>query len=114
MAGKYLIKIMDDLKRRRYKISIIYLFVDNTNVAIDRIKIRVKKGGHSIPDEDVIRRFGRSKRNFWNIYREIASEWTMFYNGGGKALPVASGKGKYCEVTDEEYFDIFMEGMKNG
>lgn len=113
LSGKYLVKVINGMKSKLYKISIIYLFVDNPDVAIDRIKIRVKKGGHSIPNEDVIRRFGRSKKNFWNIYRKIVNEWTIFYNGAGKLLPVASGKDKYCEVVEEEYFGIFMGDIEN-
>lgn len=51
--------------------------------------MRVQNGGHSVPDEDVIRRFGRSRTNFWNIYKDKVDMWLLVYNGENTVFPVA-------------------------
>jgi predicted ABC-type ATPase len=71
LSGKYLKKFFSFLRKRDYSITIIFIFLETPEVCISRIKERVLKGGHFIPDKDVIRRFYRSKSNFWNIYDSV-------------------------------------------
>ena len=113
LSGRYLIDIIAHLKRERYKINIIYAFVDSPEFAIDRIKVRVKSGGHFVPDEDVIRRFYRSKNNFWNIYKNAVDEWQMFYNGESQILQVAVGERENYTIINEELFKLFMKDVKD-
>lgn len=80
--------------------------------AIDRIKIRVEKGGHFIPDKDVIRRFYRSKNNFYNIYRKLADEWSIHYNSNKKLIGVATGCKSKEEVMDEDLYKMFIKDIK--
>jgi len=114
LSGSYLIKFIDKAKKQGYKISIIYFFVDNPEVCINRIKIRVSNGGHSVPDEDVKRRYFRSKNNFWNKYKNLADDWIMFYNGIEKTIPTAFGRMNYFEIIDESLLELFNEDLKNG
>jgi len=103
------------VRRLGYKITVIYSFLDNPNMAIDRIKVRVEKGGHFIPNEDVIRRFYRSKNNFWKIYRNIANDWSIFYNGedDDRLIPVATGSMDEVNILEEEKFSLFIKDVDN-
>jgi predicted ABC-type ATPase len=67
-------------KAQGYRIEIIYLTVPSPNVALRRIAIRVRQGGHPVPRKDVIRRFGRSWKNFTTIYRDLADAWMVYDN----------------------------------
>ena len=60
-------------------------------MAINRIKERIKRGGHSVPDDDVKRRFQRSGNNFLMIYRHLVDRWVMYYNGNERLIFVAEG-----------------------
>lgn len=112
LAGKYISRVIESLKKNNYRIILNYIFVDNPEVAINRIKIRVHKGGHSILNEDVIRRFSRSKGNFWNIYKNMVDNWKLFYNGEDKFAQVAAGEGNDYTIIDDESFDLFMENLR--
>ena len=63
-----------------YRIEIIFLRLPSVRLALRRISVRVKQGGHKVPRADVIRRFHRSWNNFQNIYRLLADEWTVYDN----------------------------------
>ncbi|OGC25304.1 hypothetical protein A3J90_04280 [candidate division WOR-1 bacterium RIFOXYC2_FULL_37_10] len=110
-----LAKNLKKVRRLGYKITVIYSFLDNPNMAIDRIKVRVEKGGHFIPNEDVIRRFYRSKNNFWKIYRNIANDWSIFYNGedDDRLIPVATGSMDEVNILEEEKFSLFIKDVDN-
>jgi predicted ABC-type ATPase len=112
LAGQYLVKTIKKIKPLGYRISIIYFFVDSPEIALARIQARVKAGGHNIPKTDVLRRFYRSKANFWKLYRNLADEWTIFYNGNERLAPVATGEKANCEVIDEVLFALFKKGVK--
>jgi len=51
-------------------------------LALRRIAARVRQGGHSVPREDVVRRFDRSLEHFERIYRPLADRWSVYDNSG--------------------------------
>jgi predicted ABC-type ATPase len=85
----------------------VFIFVSAAETCIDRVKERVARGGHKVPDADVARRFTRSLRNFWHAYRDIAEEWELFYNGGKTFMRVASGQKSRFLIAEEPLFESF-------
>ena len=51
---------MDDARRRGFSGHLLYIGLEDVQIAIDRIAVRVAQGGHGIPAADVRRRFARS------------------------------------------------------
>jgi len=113
LAGKYFIRIIEKLKKRKYKITLIYIFVESCQEAINKIRLRVKKGGHSVPEEDVIRRFYRSKKNFWNIYKNLVDDWKIYFSVEESFGIVAIGSGKLYNIIDERGFKIFSKDINS-
>ncbi len=75
---------------------------------------RVQAGGHHVPTEDVVRRFYRSKRNFWHTYRNLVDRWSLYYNSTEHFQEVASGEGNQVKVLNETFFEIFERDIHNG
>lgn len=95
-----------------YKVIILYVFVDNAALCIERIKSRVQNGGHPVPDEDVVRRFTRSKANFWHKYKALADEWLLYYNGAGHITLVArQTQGEPMALFSDTLFTSFTEDL---
>ena len=55
LSGKMYIQLINNWHSQGYIIKLIYLHLPNVKIAIERVNIRVKQGGHNIL-EDVIRR----------------------------------------------------------
>jgi len=111
LSGKYLIKKIEECRCAGYRVVLLYLFLDSPEIAINRIRARVKNGGHGIPDQDVIRRFHRSRDNFWKQYKNIVDEWVLYYNGEDVLVQVAAGWAGTCHIEDEKLFESFMKGL---
>ncbi len=112
LSGNNYIKTFEEAKELGYRIILLYTFVDNTKTCIERIKVRVKNGGHPVPDEDVIRRYKRSISNFWNKYKSLADEWLLYYNGNENYVFVAQqSKGKDIEIINENLYTLFGENL---
>jgi predicted ABC-type ATPase len=111
LSGQYLKKVIEDIKAKGYAINLLYIFLDSPQTCIQRIAGRVKKGGHFIPDEDVIRRYYRSKNNFWNSYAPLSTTWQLYYNGTADSQRVAIGKSNIYDVENKALFDLFLKDM---
>ncbi|MCL2261302.1 MAG: NINE protein [Fibromonadales bacterium] len=81
-------------------------------ICIQRINNRVLKGGHDVPNADVIRRFFRSKKNFIAL-QNLVSYWELHYNGGNGFVLVAHGKESYIDVANVFLYNNF-NGDDNG
>ncbi|RAI16162.1 MAG: zeta toxin [Candidatus Melainabacteria bacterium] len=66
LSGNNIVRIIEKAKQKNYKIILIYSFLKNCAVCIERVKRRVENGGHNVPEEDIIRRYYKSIVKFWD------------------------------------------------
>ena len=114
LSGKGFARIISQLKRVGYTISIVFIFLKSAETCIARVRNRVQAGGHHVPTEDVVRRFYRSKHNFWYIYKDMVDGWHLFYNSAEHFQETAVGKGNEIKVINEHLFELFMQDIRNG
>ena len=113
LSGRGYRRLIEAAKKAGYRISISSVFVDHADTCVARVKQRVRKGGHHVPEQDVRRRFSRSIRNFWDLYRNLADEWYLAYNGASGGVDVAAGEIGAFEVQDETLFSLFGQLLKD-
>lgn len=111
LSGKTLLKSIKKFKEKGYETSIVFIFVEKPSVSIERIRERVLKGGHNVPDEDVIRRFSRSKNNFWSIYKNLVENWFLVFNSEGEFYEFALGEKEDFILTNRDYYLKFKESL---
>jgi len=117
LAGRTLAGTITKACNSGFVITIVYLFVNSPDMCVQRVQERVRKGGHSVPESDIRRRFARSLRNFWELYRPLADRWLLVYNSGDRPLDVAAGSAEDVTVRDAELYTLFsrwFEGDCNG
>ena len=91
------------LQKQNYKIILVYSFLQNCTNCIERVKFRVQNGGHNVPGEDIIRRYYKSIVKFWDEYRLMVDEWSLFFNGYNYAPAiVACGNSENHVIINEE------------
>jgi len=66
---------------------LIFLEVPDSDFALARVALRVAMGGHSIPEDDVRRRYTRGLALFGTVYRSIADVW-YWYKWNGKTYEI--------------------------
>jgi len=82
LSGRAYVRRMEAWKRAGYRIEIVYLRLDSLDLALRRIEVRVRQGGHNVPKRDVLRRFNRGWENFVRIYQPMAESWVVYDNSG--------------------------------
>ena len=111
LSGKNHIKTIQKAKAAGYLVVLIYSYLDTPILCEKRIQIRVLNGGHNIPKEDIIRRFYRSKENFWYIYKDMVDEWNLFYNGTSEYILVAQFANVEVEIFSENLYNEFVKDI---
>ncbi len=114
LAGRTLRHVIRRAHDAGFKVTIVYLFLDSPNTCVARVKERVQKGGHSVPETDIRRRFRRSVRNFWRLYRPLADHWVLVYNAGNEPLDIAAGTAEEVSVRDTERYAAFTPWLEEG
>lgn len=62
-SKKTYINILSSAKEQGFTTHLLYVGVDSAELAKERVKYRVAKGGHGIPDEVIDRRYLKSVKN---------------------------------------------------
>lgn len=107
LAGRAYLHMLRDLKRKGYSVHIFFLWVPSVDLSLSRIRERVLRGGHNVPETEVRRRFERSIRNFLTTYREVADDWTLFDNSALPPRLIAKReKGKFVVAQERLYNEI--------
>jgi predicted ABC-type ATPase len=100
-------------KSQGYVVSMAFLFVDSADVCVARVDQRVRKGGHLVPEADIRRRFLRAIVNFWTIYREMAENWVLLYNGDTAIQDVAGGSRDRMTIREPTTFATFLDFIES-
>jgi predicted ABC-type ATPase len=85
LSGKTYIRLFRHARKLGYEIELHYLWLSNPAQAIERVRERVKMGGHNVPAADIRRRFKRSLIHLLNDYLPLATEWAVW---DSRELPV--------------------------
>jgi predicted ABC-type ATPase len=69
-----------EAQSKNYKVTLLFFWLQNVDLAIERVKTRVKEGGHNIEKEVIRRRYTRGIQNLFEIYLPIVDETLIFDN----------------------------------
>ena len=89
-----------DLRAAGYRIRLDFLWIPDLDITRTRVRQRVTKGGHDIPDDVQQRRFRVGIRLLAEHYRPLLHEWRLFDNTGREPHLVAREKDSVLTVAD--------------
>jgi predicted ABC-type ATPase len=78
LASRFYARWLKALQSSGYHFHLIYLWLKNTELAIERVRERVRVGGHHIPEATVKRRYERGRQNFFSLYQPLADSWQVY------------------------------------
>jgi predicted ABC-type ATPase len=108
LSGRSYLRLLRGLKKQGYRVHFFFLWVKNVDVALSRVKDRVLKGGHDVPETVVRRRFHRSVQNFLKEYRPLADSWYLFDNSGRTPALIAIEKKHRLRIMEIESYQSLI------
>ncbi len=110
LSGRGMTRYFQLARDHGYRIVVVFIFLRRAELCVRRVQQRVRKGGHDVPEVDILRRYARSRTNFWNIYRHMADSWHLFFNDREESfLEVAMGETDMEHILETELFELFLK-----
>lgn len=92
LSGRGYARLIPRWRRDGFRVQLIYLSLPNADLAVHRVLLRVRQGGHPIPEHVIRRRFEQGCRNFEKIYRHLVDAWAHYDNSGDGPVLLARGE----------------------
>jgi predicted ABC-type ATPase len=84
----YKSKILE-AKKNGYTVTLLYFWLDNIDLAKERVKVRVSEGGHHIEPAIIERRYKKGIINLFDIYLPVVNGCLIFDNSFGEQELIA-------------------------
>jgi predicted ABC-type ATPase len=92
LATKSYKNLIEKAQAKNYKVTLLFFWLSSSDMAVERVKSRVEKGGHHIPTEVIHRRYERGIKNLFEIYLDICDKVLIFDNTKRKRRLIAQQK----------------------
>ena len=92
LSSRSIVGLIKNAKQQGYTVTLIYYWLDNVELAVERVQIRVAEGGHAIPTDTIVRRYYAGINNFIKIYNHLADHWFLIDNSQSDQDLIGEGK----------------------
>jgi predicted ABC-type ATPase len=101
--------LIAEAQKAGYEVTLLFLMLDSFELAQQRVKTRVKEGGHNIPPDVIKRRYFSGLKNLFKLYMPITNKWILINNSGEKFEIIAEGSKNELIIKNQ----IKWNSLKN-
>lgn len=105
--------LINEAKTNGYLIHLVFIWLETVEIAKNRVKFRVIRGGHSIPDDVIERRYYRGISNFFSLYQALADAWVFYNNSLQQPVLVAEGTSSTASYVYNHELWRIIKTQKN-
>lgn len=99
-------RLVEKAQRRGFEVRMIYILLESAALQIERVRIRVKEGGHDVPTKSIIDRRTRSFEQFAWFFDRVDRAY-IYDNSTGEPRLL----GQKEPGTGEEWFDDIPDDL---
>ena len=104
-SGRTYAAMLREARRAGYTVCLCYLWLPDVKFSLRRVRQRVRKGGHDVPEADVRRRFLPSLQNFFTLYLPLADEALLFQGALQPPRLMAKWKGSHSVILIPKIYE---------
>jgi len=101
LATRSYVNTVKKAQEKGYLVTVLYFWLNSPELAVERVRIRVKEGGHHIPEETIRRRYDLGISNMFNLYIPITDYW-MFIDNSETPFEILADGQKEIEVVKND------------
>ena len=110
LATRALLKMTRSAQEKGYYVTVLYFWLNNPEIAIERVAKRVQAGGHDIPEETIRRRYQMGLNYLFHQYMQTCDKWILADNSNPPFEVIAEGSKKGLIIRDMAKYNI-VRGM---
>ncbi|MDE6012908.1 MAG: zeta toxin family protein [Prevotella sp.] len=102
LATKSYINLVRNAQKQGYSVKLLFFWLRNPELAIQRVAERVENGGHNIPESIIRRRYIAGISNLFRLFMNEVDSWVIFDNSENPRKQIASGGRNADTIIDEK------------
>lgn len=114
LSGKTLFARLQTAEAVGYCICLVYLWLPEVELAVERVAARVRAGGHGVAADVVRRRYERGLSNLFELYLPLAEEWSIYDNRAALPALVAEFRAGRLDTRDGATYALLREQTHHG
>ena len=114
LATRSYVSLVRRAKACGYKVTLLYIWLNSPELAIQRVAERVRKGGHNIPQEVIVRRYRKGIENFFKLFMPVCDTWILADNSFGALQVIAQGEDGFVNVIGNTDLWAVVNNQGNG
>ena len=91
LASRSFVALIEEAKQAGYKVNLLYYWLDDVDLAIERARVRVSEGGHNIARDVIVRRYYSGLKNLLTLYIYKVDFWLLVDNSKKEPEVIAEG-----------------------
>jgi len=105
LSGRSYVPLLRKVRTAGFRLHLFYLWIPSPELALLRIRDRVESGGHNVPERDVRRRFGRTLRNLFSLYRPLLDTLHFFDNSSDAPRLIFKEESSALTINDAALYE---------
>jgi predicted ABC-type ATPase len=116
LATRTYVALIKTARQIGYKVTLLFIWLDSPEMAMQRVADRVNKGGHDIPKEVIERRYFRGISNLISLYIPNCDLWIVVNNKLAIPELIAKGSLRGENIIQNDYIweTIKAQSHRNG
>ena len=103
LATRSYVSLVKTAQQVGYKVTLLFIWLDSPEAAIQRVADRVAEGGHNIPKDVIVRRYQRGIFNLIHLYIPLCDSWIVVNNKSVVPELIAKGTGNGENIIQNHY-----------
>lgn len=106
LSARHYTNLIKTAQQQGYFVTLVFFWLNSTDLAIQRVKMRVSEGGHNIPIDTIKRRYKMGVTNLIKLYIPVCDYWMVINNSVSPFQLIAEGlQNKEIEIKEEEIWN---------
>lgn len=103
LATRSYVSLVKAAQQVGYEVTLLFIWLDSPETAIQRVADRVAEGGHNMPEDVIERRYYRGIFNLINLYIPVCDSWIVVNNKNVVPELVAKGTHNGENIIQNHY-----------
>lgn len=104
-------RLVEKAKQLGFLVWLVYVVLDSADRNVERVRLRVRKGGHDVPEDKIRARYTRSLEQFPWFLDQADAAW--IYDNSGREPKRIGEKSDGVVVLDEDALPAVAAAVKS-
>lgn len=111
LAAKHYAGWIKKLRNDGYDFQLMFLWLRSADLAVQRVRERVRAEGHNVAEQVIRRRYAAGLRNFSKLYQPLANTWAVYDNSDlpSPKMIAQGGQSEEPSIIHADLWERFQE-----